>query len=202
MNHRARVTWQVPPSDQITEYPISRKRGDTTSGYAFIDPVPATSLTPSYNNTQQLPDGVFFTFRVRARSVDNSLSGFSKLISTATVQAVNDAPVPLPDTYSTTRNRTLPVNTRAEGVLGNDTDVDSPPAAVFAEVVTPPTNGTLTSFNNLLGTFTYRPRSGFIGTDTFTYKAHNGQYTAEPPAVPMNAAAEVMTVTVTITVTR
>jgi len=71
-----------------------------------------------------------------------------------------------------------------ETVLANDSDPDGDP--LTAVLVTGPSNGTLTL--NPDGTFSYRPNTGFTGTDSFTYKAHDG-------ALDSNVA------TVTITVT-
>jgi hypothetical protein len=198
LNHRVHVVWQGPSFDLVSQFQLSRKRGNATSSYSFITPVPATSATTSYDNTEQLPNGIEFTYRVRAQFGDGGLSPFSKVISTATVTAVNNAPVTASDAYTTTRNATLNITTQAAGVLGNDTDVDSPPAALRAVLVSGPSNGTLTL--NANGTFTYKPKNGFTGTDTFTYKANNGLYTAEPPAVAMSADS--LNATVTITVTR
>src|SRR5207247_4628849 len=63
----------------------------------------------------------------------------------------------------------LPVTSR--GVLGNDTDVDSP--VLTAVVVTGPSHGALTL--NANGSFTYTPAANFNGSDSFTYRANDGQ---------------------------
>lgn len=55
-------------------------------------------------------------------------------------------------------------------VLTNDRDPNGNP--LTAALVTGPTKGTLTF--NANGTFTYRPNAGFIGTDSFTYRASDG----------------------------
>ncbi len=59
----------------------------------------------------------------------------------------------------------------APGVLGNDTDVDS--VGLTATLVVGPTNGTLTL--NPDGSFTYVPFANYNGSDTFTYRASDGQ---------------------------
>jgi ELWxxDGT repeat protein len=69
-------------------------------------------------------------------------------------------------------------------VLANDRDPEGKP--LTAVRVSGPTKGTLTL--NANGTFTYRPNAGFVGTDSFTYRASDG-------ALQSNLA------TVTITVT-
>jgi VCBS repeat-containing protein len=95
----------------------------------------------------------------------------------------NDAPVGMADTYAGGAGGTLTVPA-ASGVLSNDTDADGD--TLTAQVVATATNGTLTL--NADGGFTYTPMVGFDGTDTFTYRASDGQLTSN-------------TATVTITVT-
>ena len=91
------------------------------------------------------------------------------------------APLARPDAYSTPVN--TPMTVAAPGVLGND---DSPTAApLSAALVAGPAHGTLTLRAN--GSFTYTPAAGFVGTDTFTYRASNGQNS--------NVAAVTLTVT-------
>ncbi|TDJ43327.1 MAG: DUF4347 domain-containing protein, partial [Gammaproteobacteria bacterium] len=59
----------------------------------------------------------------------------------------------------------------AGGVLANDYDADDDP--LTAVLVTGPTNAQ--SFTlNADGSFDYTPTAGFIGTDTFTYRANDG----------------------------
>ncbi|WP_161625847.1 Ig-like domain-containing protein, partial [Singulisphaera acidiphila] len=55
-------------------------------------------------------------------------------------------------------------------VLANDLSPLGTP--LTATVVGLPTHGTLTLNSN--GSFTYVPTAGFIGTDTFTYRAFDG----------------------------
>ena len=75
----------------------------------------------------------------------------------------------------------------------NDLDPDSPQTAILVQrAPTPPnspgTDGTVTLFPN--GTFTYTPRSGFIGLDYFYYTATNGVWSVDP-TVPMNNVNEI-----------
>src|SRR5690606_37128015 len=65
---------------------------------------------------------------------------------TVTVTGVNDAPTAVDDSYETAADEALVVNTRAAGVLGNDTDPDTGETATLtATLVTPPpaSSGTL-----------------------------------------------------------
>jgi VCBS repeat-containing protein len=72
----------------------------------------------------------------------------------------------------------------ASGVLANDTDVENDP--LTAILVSGPAHGTLQL--NADGTFTYTPSANYNGTDSFTYKANDGQ-----------ADSNVATVTITVT---
>lgn len=104
--------------------------------------------------------------------------------STATVflNVTDAAPLSADDFYSTPAGQTLTVS--GSGVLTNDYDADGD--AMTAQVVTQPSNGSLTLNSN--GSFTYIPHTGFTGNDTFTYQASDGIL-----------ASNTSTVTITVT---
>ncbi|MBW3541437.1 MAG: cadherin-like domain-containing protein, partial [Planctomycetes bacterium] len=77
------------------------------------------------------------------------------------------APTALDDSFFTQSDTTL--LELAPGVLQNDNDPESDPLEAVLEVG--PANGVLTL--GLDGGFTY-PNPGFVGTDTFTYRADDG----------------------------
>jgi VCBS repeat-containing protein len=58
----------------------------------------------------------------------------------------------------------------APGLLGNDSDIDGD--TLTAVLVSNVSHGTLTL--NANGFFAYTAESGFVGTDSFTYKANDG----------------------------
>src|SRR5262249_18613196 len=72
------------------------------------------------------------------------------------------------DAYSLNQDTVLTI--AAPGVLANDTDVDGDP--LTAILVSGPVHGTLTL--NADGSFTYTPNAGYVGSDSFTYKANDG----------------------------
>ncbi|MCI0379173.1 MAG: Ig-like domain-containing protein [Gemmataceae bacterium] len=117
------------------------------------------SYTPAEN--YHGPDS--FTFKANDGQLDSNTATVS-----ITVDSVNDAPVAVNDSYSTTQGVTL--NVPAAGVLGNDTDIEA--NALAAVLVSGPQNGSLTL--NSDGSFMYTPASGFNGTDSFTYRANDG----------------------------
>jgi VCBS repeat-containing protein len=87
---------------------------------------------------------------------------------TLTVNTVNDAPVATDDSYATSPDTPLSVGA-ASGVLVNDSDVDLD--SLQAVLVDNVFSGTLTL--NTDGSFEYTPDPGFVGIDSFTYRARD-----------------------------
>jgi VCBS repeat-containing protein len=109
-----------------------------------------------------------FTYRV---TDGTTTSGTATVTITVTP---DNAPVANNDSYGVLVNSSL--NVPAPGVLANDTDVDG--NSLTAILASGPANGTLTFSNN--GSFIYVPNSGFLGVDTFTYRANDGQSNSLP----------------------
>ena len=84
----------------------------------------------------------------------------------------------------------------APGILGNDTDADSPRALTVVLPVTGPTNGTLTP--NANGSFTYKANSPYPATASFTYVVSGGKWPRDLN-VPLSADSAPATVTITLT---
>lgn len=83
-------------------------------------------------------------------------------------QAQNVAPVAGDDAYAAGLNHTL-IRSSVDGVLANDADANgSTELRVQPTPVLAPSSGTLVL--NTDGSFTYTPNSGFIGSDSFTYR--------------------------------
>ncbi|MDA1190504.1 MAG: Ig-like domain-containing protein, partial [Candidatus Poribacteria bacterium] len=97
---------------------------------------------------------------------------------TITVTAVNDAPVATNATQSTVSGTPIALTLLA-------TDVDS--TTLTYSILTQPTNGTLAQ-TATTSAVTYTPTTGFVGTDSFTFRASDGSLNSN-------------TATVTITVT-
>src|SRR5262249_27211050 len=125
----------------------------TLSPYGGFTYTPAANYNGPDEFRYQVSDGVFLSDPV-------TLS--------LTVNPVNDAPVAGNDSYSVDEDTVLTV--AAPGVIANDSDVESPLSAVL---VSGPSHGVL-SFN-ADGSFTYTPSANYNGSDSFTYKANDGQ---------------------------
>src|SRR5439155_24947287 len=98
---------------------------------------------------------------------------------TTDLTGANDAPVAVNDSYTTAEDTTL--NVAVPGVLINDTDVDGD--TLSAVLVSQPTHGSLTLNSN--GSFSYVPAANYHGSDSFTYKANDGQADSGTETAPI-----------------
>jgi VCBS repeat-containing protein len=119
------------------------------------------------------------SFTYRANDGIN-LSGLATV--TINVTTTNAAPTGVADNFNATEDQTLSV-TQANGVLKNDADPEG--ATLAAAIATQAANGTVSLAAD--GSFTYIPTANFFGTDSFTYRASDG-----------NSQSGVTTVTLTV----
>ncbi|MFN8633985.1 MAG: Ig-like domain-containing protein [Chloroflexota bacterium] len=114
-------------------------------------------------------------------------AGNGSVASTSTDNTVtfyfNVTPIAGADTYATTFQTALTVP--APGVLTNDIEPLSRP--LTATTVSQPAHGVLQLGAN--GGFTYTPNAGFVGTDTFTYRAANPDGNGANATVTISAQA-------------
>ncbi|MEE9140615.1 MAG: Ig-like domain-containing protein, partial [Alphaproteobacteria bacterium] len=123
-------------------------------------------------------DGDSFTYTIS----DGELTDTATV--TMSILGINDAPVAVADPGYTTPKGTQLVVSPAEGVLANDSDVDS---GFVMQLMSAASNGSLWSvFAD--GSFKYTPTAGFTGQDSFTYRAND-----------FNLTSEVVTATITVT---
>lgn len=97
---------------------------------------------------------------------------------TVTITPVNDAPIAVNSAVATN------VNTPVSGNL-NATDVDAGDTLTFS-IARAPRRGTLVAGIN--GAFTYTPRAGFVGTDSFTFRASDGTATSGQATVTVTVS--------------
>lgn len=127
------------------------------------------SANPGYMGTDT------FTFKVNDGQADSN-------VATATIN-VSGAPQAIADSFST--HCGSPLTVAAPGVLGNDATYSNLP--LTAVLSSKPANGTVT-FNSD-GSFTYRPRLAFTGTDQFTYQNLAGGVPSHPTTVSISVSA-------------
>ncbi len=97
-----------------------------------------------------------------------------------TVQPVNDAPVAMADTYVFSEDQPF-MASRLQGVLNNDLDADGD--TLTSVLVEGPAHGVLNLQSD--GSFTYTPVGNYHGTDSFVYKAFDGQTYSAPVVVSL-----------------
>jgi VCBS repeat-containing protein len=127
------------------------------------------------------------SYTVRVRSTDAGGLFFEKNL-TVTVNNVNETPVATGDTYSVNEDATLSANgtgTNPAGVLSNDSDPDGD--TLSATLVSGTSNGTLTL--NANGSFSYTPAANYNGSDSFTYRASDGQLNSNTVTVSITVNA-------------
>lgn len=95
-----------------------------------------------------------------------------------------ERPVAADDSYSTLQD--TPKIVGAPGVLGNDYAGEC--ESLSAELVSGPSHGTVGGLA-VDGSFTYTPDVGFVGTDTFTYKATCGELESNTATVTIHIGA-------------
>ncbi len=137
-------------------------------------PLTATKLSNTLHGTVAFNANGSFTYRPFANwsgtdrftyKVSDGSAQSGAAAVTITVNAVNDAPVAVNNSYATNEDTTL--NISAPGLLGNDTDVEHNRLVVIS--ATDPAHGTLIYNDN--GSFSYTPDANYNGLDRFTYKA-------------------------------
>ncbi|MBT4945810.1 MAG: tandem-95 repeat protein, partial [Candidatus Marinimicrobia bacterium] len=148
----------------------------TLSGIDTIEHYEQALRSIQYQNNKDAPDTSDRTLSIVV--ADGSV--FSNYLSMKIeITAINDAPVVNNDTLSTQEDAD------AGSILNG---VDPEGDVLSYSIVTPPEHGTLLLLNAKLGTYRYSPNTDYTGSDSFTFKANDGD-------VESNLA------TVTITVT-
>jgi VCBS repeat-containing protein len=104
------------------------------------------------------------SYQVSIRTTDSDGHSFSKEF-TITVNDVQEAPMAADDAVLTTANTPVSGN-----VLQNDSDPEGD--TLTAMLATDPANGTVEL--NADGSFVYTPNADYVGTDSFTYTADDG----------------------------
>ena len=145
---------------------------DPLTAILVVAPIPAQgSVTLNANGSFTFTPAANFngaaTFTYKAN--DTGRDSLANATVTINVAPVNDAPSGVTDSYVTPVSTPLTVFA-VSGVLANDTDLEG--NTLTAAVVAQPTHGTLGL--NPDGAFYYAPTTGYIGPDSFTYRANDG----------------------------
>jgi len=166
------------------------------------DDLTAAIATGPSNGTVNLSDNGSFVYTPDAGfSGDDSFTytaadgngGTDEATVTVAVEAditppppTNVAPEAGDDSYTTAFDTALSINAN-NGVLSTDTDADGDD--LTAAIATGPSNGTVDLSDD--GSFVYTPNAGFVGTDSFTYQASDGEENSNVATVNIAVAGDV-----------
>ncbi|MGE4178951.1 MAG: PQQ-dependent sugar dehydrogenase [Limisphaerales bacterium] len=153
-----------------THYQLAR--ADTAGGPKVV--LSGWMTRTSFDDTTGLP-GVVYYYSARAAADGSGTRAGPYSVEDPGWRAIptsggNSPPTATSDAFGVASGGVLSVP--APGVLGNDTDVDGD--SLSALLVEPPAHGVLSL--NANGSFEYAPESGFVGSDTFSYRASDGQW--------------------------
>ncbi|MCX6048509.1 MAG: Ig-like domain-containing protein [Chloroflexi bacterium] len=193
-----KATVQSSTSISLTWTPISY----TTDGgyYEVLSTTQTSGIYKSAGKTANksvsgllvtgLASGQTYSFVVRTFTPKHGLQQ-NDLASDSTdplaiTLTVNKPPVAVNDNYATPQDTPLIIDV-AHGLLANDSDPDGNALKIGSiSSVNPGSKFTL----NLDGSFTYTPALGFVGTETFTYQASDGQALSNQATVAFQVNAK------------
>jgi hypothetical protein len=136
--------------------------GDALSVFAVTQPTNGSAVNNGSDVTYT-PDADYCGSDSFGYTVSDGNGGSDTATVDVSVTCVNDAPVADGQAVSTIEN--IPVDIT---LIASDVDEDP----LTFTVVDGPTNGTLSGNG---ATLTYTPNAGYIGTDSFTFRANDGQ---------------------------
>jgi hypothetical protein len=141
---------------------------DPYHGELVVNVPPATTAT--YNRNFHLPGNISKgSYCVYWGIWDSSFSQLYQMVWREDCLTVGCKPVAVGETYLLQQNSTLYIEPRR--LLANDTDQSGHTLTVSS--VSNPSHGTLTHLSN--GSFDYEPALDYLGQDSFTYTANDGQ---------------------------
>ncbi len=156
------VVSSTTPSEKLIDVTSYLRQQSNITISFLISQDPRWNVTlPSLEAGDTQPDGV---------TILSSESGNGpRLRLIFKTNTTNGPPVAINDTYTNTQNQALVVSD--PGILSNDLDSNGDP--LNAILLSSPANGTLVLSSN--GGFSYTPAADYYGSDSFTYKAGDGQ---------------------------
>ena len=187
--HRVYLRWNAPTVGHVFVYHVYRVTGNTITASSSADLIGSTAQRTFVDN-EELPNGVQFTYFVKAEFDDETPHAISGASNFAVITAENEPPTTTDHAFTTFEDTPELLG----NVLTGAVDRDSSAGNVRALVVTPPPHGAVVL--NADGSFTYTPGQDVPGhpNDTFTYVANNGTWRG------FNVSANSNEKTVTITI--
>ncbi len=175
--------------DQALQGNVLTNDTDEYQGELYINTTPL--VTPQHGSISLSESGDFtYTPRANFNGIDafsyqviNELGMTDTGIVEIMINAVNDAPIALNNTYNISADGTLLVG--APGLLNNDSDIDQDLLTLDTTPVSLPSKGTLTLVAD--GSFEYVGSANMQGTDSFQYRIFDAQGAEAIASVKINA---------------
>ena len=166
--------------------------------------VPNTTVTATKSHTpsgNRAPgDSLFYTVVITNTGAQDAMGvNFTDTIdpNTTFVGSLDVSPIAVNDTYNTIGN--VDISVPAPGLLANDLNPGGVGSLVFTDIngsgffsgaaVATSQMGTVNVFSG--GSFTYNPKAGFTGTDTFTYTINNGTGLTDSATVTITVSDQI-----------
>jgi len=148
--------------------------GDSLTYTVVVGPMNGTLSGTAPNLTYTPAPNYFgddsFTFKANDGSADSNIATVA-----ITVTEVNDVPVAQNQTVTTPEDTAIAINLVA-------TDVDN--STLIYSIVAPPTHGSLSTLSG--NQVVYTPNKDYHGTDSFTFKANDGDLDSNTATVTIN----------------
>jgi VCBS repeat-containing protein len=157
--------------------------GDTLAVSGFGQPENGTVTANADGTFTYTPNADFNGTDSFTYTVADGAGGQAAATLTVNVAPVNDAPAAASDSYRATEDTPLVVGA-AQGVLGNDSDIDDATLAVTG--FTQPGQGSVVV--NADGSFTYTPAANYSGADSFTYTVTDAAGASATATVTLSVA--------------
>ncbi len=159
------------PEDQAKDVTLTATDPDGDSlTWSISTPASHGAATVSGSTLTYTPTANFNGSDQVGVTVSDGHGGSSNATVTLTVAPVNDAPTASDVTDATERNTSKQI-----ALVGSDVDGD----ALTFEVVVQPAHGAVTIAG---ATATYTPETGYVGTDSFTYRSKDPSGATSGPA--------------------
>lgn len=142
--------------------------GDALTAILTTAPAHGTLVKNADGTFSYTPDKDWFGTDSFAYVASDGKATSAPTTVTLTVRPVNDAPVAESASYTVRKDGSLKLD-----LLGLACDVDGDRLAI---TITTPGQGTLTK--NLDGSYTYKPKEGYTGADSFSYTVSDGTLAA------------------------
>ncbi|BED87955.1 hypothetical protein PspMM1_04230 [Pseudoalteromonas sp. MM1] len=175
--------------DQTLQGNVLTNDTDEYQGTLYLNTTPL--VLPQHGSISLSESGDFtYTPRSNFNGIDafsyqviNELGMTDTGIVEITINAVNDAPIALDNTYKISADGTLLIG--APGLLNNDSDIDQDLLTLDTTPVSLPSKGTLTLVAD--GSFEYEGSANMQGADSFQYRIFDAQGAEAIASVTINA---------------